>query len=214
MAFYINGNIVREPIVDVREWAVLGVSFANSLDFSNFSGSINLNGPFVYNNVTNYQSTSLQEIQSKVFRPWLKVKSSEGIDLFWSYWLQSYNWNGVLVLSTSELYGIDPSVVYKAYIGRNKTTINENTDVSLNFTLDSVKIYSDTSWQLEVKSPSNMVYWWLWILQKQQKRKSLPKMKGQVGESRIKVIDKMYDWGLYVYKNLMVDGLQTVLALY
>ena len=153
LAFYINGNIVREPIIDVREWAVLGVSFANSLDFSNFSGSINLNGPFVYNNVTNYQSTSLQEIQSKVFRPWLKVKSSDGIDLFWSYWLQSYNWDGVLVLSTSELYGIDPSVVYKAYIGRNKTTINENTDVSLNFTLDSVKIYSDTSWQLEVKSP-------------------------------------------------------------
>lgn len=29
----------------------------------------------------------------------------------------------------------------------------------------------------------------------------MPKMKGQVGESRVKVIDKHYDWGLYVYKK-------------
>jgi hypothetical protein len=38
----------------------------------------------------------------------------------------------------------------------------------------------------------------------QKKRKSLPKMKGQIGESRVKVIDKHYDWGLYVYKK--ADG--------
>jgi hypothetical protein len=31
--------------------------------------------------------------------------------------------------------------------------------------------------------------------------KQLPKMKGQVGESRIKVIEKNYNWGLYVYKK-------------
>jgi len=36
---------------------------------------------------------------------------------------------------------------------------------------------------------------------KPKKSKALPKMKGQVGESRIKVIDKYYNWGLYVYKK-------------
>lgn len=34
-----------------------------------------------------------------------------------------------------------------------------------------------------------------------KKRKNLPKMKGQIGESRVKVIEKHYDWGLYVYKK-------------
>lgn len=29
---------------------------------------------------------------------------------------------------------------------------------------------------------------------------------------RRKVIDKHYDWGLYVYKNLTVNGSQTILA--
>ena len=35
----------------------------------------------------------------------------------------------------------------------------------------------------------------------QKKRKNLTKMKGQVGESKVKVIEKHYDWGLYVYKK-------------
>lgn len=50
---------------------------------------------------------------------------------------------------------------------------------------------------------------------KPKKSKALPKMKGQVGESRIKVIEKMYDWGLYVYKKSngkwFTDGTGSVL---
>ncbi len=48
-----------------------------------------------------------------------------------------------------------------------------------------------------------------------KKRKNLPKMKGQVGESRVKVIEKHYDWGLYVYKKAngkwFTDGTGSVL---
>ena len=50
---------------------------------------------------------------------------------------------------------------------------------------------------------------------KPKKSKALPKMKGQVGESRIKVIEKYYDWGLYVYKKStgkwFTDGTGSVL---
>jgi len=48
-----------------------------------------------------------------------------------------------------------------------------------------------------------------------KKSKQLPKMKGQVGESRIKVIDKNYNCGLYVYKKAngkwFTDGIVSVL---
>jgi hypothetical protein len=48
-----------------------------------------------------------------------------------------------------------------------------------------------------------------------KKRKALPKMKGQVGESRAKIIEKHYDWGLYVYKRSngkwFTDGTGSVL---
>ena len=39
------------------------------------------------------------------------------------------------------------------------------------------------------------------IENQKKKRKPAPKMKGQVGESRVKLIEKHYDWGLYVYKK-------------
>ena len=34
-----------------------------------------------------------------------------------------------------------------------------------------------------------------------KKKNPAPRMKGQVGESRAKIIEKHYDWGLYVYKK-------------
>ncbi len=153
LAFYINGSLVREPIVETKEWTVFGVSFANSLNLDNFLGYINLNGPFVFNSITNYQSTELQEIQSKIYRPWLKVKNDGISNLFWSYWYTSYNWNGVLVTESSELYGVDPSEVYKTYIGRNKVVVDSNTSESLNFTADSIKIFTDASWQTRSQIP-------------------------------------------------------------
>lgn len=153
LAFYINGSLVKDPVLEAKEWSVLGVSFANSINMDNFLGSINLNGPFVFNNVTNYQSTALQDIQSRVYRPWLRVKNSGVSDLYWTYWYASYNWEGVLVLSSSELYGVNPSVVYETYIGRNKFIIDSNTQESLNFSADSIKIYSDASWQTQTISP-------------------------------------------------------------
>ena len=153
LAFYINGGLVKDPVLEAKEWSVVGVSFANSINMDNFLGYINLNGPFVFNNITNYQSTALQDIQSKVYRPWLRVKNSGVTDLYWTYWYTSYNWDGVLVLSSSELYGVNPATVYETYIGRNKFIIDSNTQESLNFTADSVKIYSDTSWQTQTVIP-------------------------------------------------------------
>jgi hypothetical protein len=50
---------------------------------------------------------------------------------------------------------------------------------------------------------------------KKRSGKNLPRMKGQIGESRVKVIEKHYDWGLYVYKKAngkwFTDGTGSVL---
>lgn len=53
------------------------------------------------------------------------------------------------------------------------------------------------------------------LRQNKKNSKPKPKMKGQVGESRIKVIEKNYNWGLYVYKKSngkwFTDGTGSVL---
>lgn len=153
IAFYINGNITREPILEAKQWQVIGVSFANSINLDNSIGSLNLVGPFVFNSVTTYQSTALQEIQSKIYRKWLRVKNDGDNDIFWSYWLNSFIWNEVLVLSTAELYGVDPSTVYNAYIGRNKFIVEPNTSEGIIFTADSMKIFTNTLWQSDIQTP-------------------------------------------------------------
>ena len=110
-----------------------------------------MTGSVLFNNISYYQSTGIQKIQKSINRPWSRVKNDGTNNLNWQYWLDSYTWNGVLVLSTVDLYGSNPVEIYKTYIGTNKIIIDDNQGMSL----DSVKIkvYKDTSWQVQVKLP-------------------------------------------------------------
>jgi hypothetical protein len=38
-------------------------------------------------------------------------------------------------------------------------------------------------------------------------KKGKPRMPGQIGETKVTLIDKQYDWGIYVWKSLTVSGL-------
>lgn len=144
LSYYINGNIVREPVLTTKEWSVIGIGFATTLDFNNFIGGINLNGPGVFNNISYYQANSLQQIQKQLTRPWADVKDDSGTDLYWQYWNENFNWEGMLVLSSSSLYGVNPSDVYKTYIGTNKIIIDDGEGMT--FLPDKIKIYQDSEW--------------------------------------------------------------------
>jgi hypothetical protein len=144
--YYWNGNIVREPVMTTSEWGVLSIAFPSPLNFDSFLGSINISGPVVFNNLSFYQANSLQQTQSTVVRSWLRVKSDGITDFDWDYWNENYEWAGVLVISASNIYGINPSDVYKTYMGTNKIIIDDND--GLGFTIDSYQVYSDTEWSI------------------------------------------------------------------
>ena len=144
LSYYMNGNIVREPVLTIKEWSVIGIGFANNLDFNNFIGGINLNGPGVFNNISYYQANSLQQIQKQLTRPWADVKDDDGTDLYWQYWNENFNWEGMLVLSSSNLYGVNPSDVYKTYIGTNKIVVDDGDGMT--FLPDKIRIYKDLEW--------------------------------------------------------------------
>jgi len=124
IAFYLNGKIVKDPTLTVKEWAMLGIRFANTQEFSNFAGAIRLTAPLTYNNISYYKSTNLQEVQNKIERPWLKVKNLGPLTLDWGFW-PSYLWDGVLYVSKTSFYGVDPSDIYKIYTGTNKIIIDD-----------------------------------------------------------------------------------------
>lgn len=145
IAFYLNGKLVVDPVITVREWAFLGISFANLLEFNNYIGAFRVNGPITFNNISYYKSTILKEVKNIVRRPWFKVKNAGLSILDWLFWKSAYRWQGVLVISSTSLYGADPSDIYKSYIGTNKIIVDDPTTFRLNNYQYSV--YSDILWQ-------------------------------------------------------------------
>jgi hypothetical protein len=150
IAYFLNGSIVREPVLTIKEWAVLGMAFSSVLNFDLFIGGINLIGPLVFNNISYYQANNLQQVQANLTRPWLRIKTDGITNFDWQYWLNNYTWDGVLVISTSDLYGVSPSDVYKTYIGTNKIIIDD--DEGMIFDADRIKVYNDTTWTIRLGS--------------------------------------------------------------
>jgi hypothetical protein len=155
IAFYVNGKIVKDPYITTKEWSMLGISFANAQDFSNYSGAFRITGPLTVNNISYYKSTNLQQVQSEVFRPWFKVKRAGSLILDWNYWnALPYLWGGensVLVISSISSYGINPSDVYKAYTGTNKIIIDDGEEIV--FGDYAYTAYNDVSWISNIKKP-------------------------------------------------------------
>lgn len=152
IGFYWNGKIVKEPVLTLQEWGFLGINFADSLDFSFFEGATRLTGPLLFNSISYYQSTNLQEVQNTSERPWFRVKVLSGLGLDWEFWnAPSFNWNKVLVLSETSYYGVNPSEVYKSYTGTNKIIVSDDAPVTL--TNYGYVLYTDIGWSKFIVDP-------------------------------------------------------------
>lgn len=152
IGFYWNGKIVKEPVLTLQEWGFLGINFADSLDFSYFEGAIRLTGPLLFNNISYYQSTNLQEVQNISERPWFRVKVLAGLPLDWEFWnVGPFNWNKVLVLTETSYYGVNPSEVYKSYTGTNKIIVGDDVPISVgNY---AYSLYNDIFWNKFIVDP-------------------------------------------------------------
>jgi len=152
IGFYLNGKIVKEPVLTLQEWAFLGINFSSSLNFSFFEGAVRLTGPLLFNSISYYQSTNLQEVQNISERPWFRVKVLGSYGLDWEFWDSgSFNWNKVLVLSETSYYGVNPSDVYKSYTGTNKIIVDDERPVT--FGDYSYSVFTDVNWNQFVQDP-------------------------------------------------------------
>ena len=149
IAFYWNGNLVREPVMTISDWGTIGISFSKILDFGSYPGGLRFTGSVLVNNISQYKATSLQEIQRNTLRSWLLAStptptSSE----IWDYWNQDFTWNGVLIAIQSNIFGVDPSDIYKTYIGTNKIIIDD--DIPLKFNNYEYNTYQGITWQSRI----------------------------------------------------------------
>ena len=134
IVYYINGNVSLRPTINLNEWLMLGISFPVPLSFRSYLGSIRITGTVLVNNISYYESTNLQEIQSSVNRPWSQVLTqNESTNYIWNFWNENFIWGDVLVLSTSSEFGVDASNIYQTYTGTNKIIIDD-TRIDLDLT--------------------------------------------------------------------------------
>lgn len=125
IGYYINGRIVKDPVLTIKQWAAIGIGFSNYLDCSLTGGSIRITGPLMINNISYYNSSRLQQVQTVAVRPWFSVKESGRIKFDWKDWKGIFRWFEVLVLSSKNFYGVDPSDIYAAYVGASKITVDD-----------------------------------------------------------------------------------------
>lgn len=131
IGYYINGNIVKDPVLTIKQWAAIGIGFSNYLDFSLNGGSIRITGPLTINNLSHYNSSRIQQVQSISVRPWFGVRESGRVKYDWEYWDGIFKWYEVLVLSTRNFYGVDPSDIYKAYVGTTRLVVDDKSILRL-----------------------------------------------------------------------------------
>lgn len=138
VAFYINGKLVKSPTISIKEWSMLGISFAAKLNLNNYAGAFRLNGPIMVNHLSYYQSTGLQEKIYTTFRIWDRVKETlTNETLFWNFWKgsgtspETYTWNNVLIIGQSNSLGISLPEIFKSYVGTNKIIFDDASGVSL-----------------------------------------------------------------------------------
>jgi hypothetical protein len=151
LSFYLNGNLVREPVLSIKEWSTIGISFLTPLTFDSYLGSINITGPAIFNNIAYYQASSLQEVESRTVRPWFKVLT-DGVTVFdWQFWLNNFTWDGMLIIGSSQFYGINPADIYKTYIGTNKIIVDDGE--GLMYQPEKLKVYTGVEWSTTVSTP-------------------------------------------------------------
>ena len=132
IGFYVNGKIVKDAILTIKQWASIGIGLSNFIDFSTVGGAIRLTGPLTMTNISYYNAVNLQQVQTTSARQWLKVKQDGLLTIDWEYWEGQFKWFEVLVLSSSSFYGVDPSGIYKTYAGTYKVGIDDGSILRTN----------------------------------------------------------------------------------
>ena len=147
--YYVNGQSVQTPYLTNEEWTVLSIAFTDLLSFDQYTGRINLNGPLTYNNVSYYLATNLEQNQRVQVRTWGDIKD-DGSPIFWDYWENSFTWNEVKIVSTIDLYSIDPTIIYDKYMGTNRIIVDDGVD-GISVAPEDVRVYNNVTWSTTTK---------------------------------------------------------------
>lgn len=162
--FYLNGISVIEPHINNKEWNVLAFSFPTPLDYSNYSGSINLLHGCYFDKISYFKSSGLNEFIVIIPRNWSDVLYNDQAELpgnivDWEYWYDENGvltipneWKDVYVLDETISFSISPKEIYSTYMGTNIIVMDDDTGVSI--AEDDFTMFAEQSWLGIVQKPA------------------------------------------------------------
>ena len=145
--YNIDGKSVKKPIVSPKLWSMIGLAFNTPLDISESVGAFRITSPVLFDAVSFYQITEEDEAERFAYRKWFAVRSEPDNVLDWDYWDES-SWQEVLFLSEFEPTVLDPSKIYKQYVGTDRLVFDNDYVLSLNNYRYSV--FKDLRWSRQI----------------------------------------------------------------
>ena len=152
--YYINGQPVGTPFLINEEWTVLSAEFPALLDFSEVSGTINLNGPLMYNNISYTLATNIERTESLETRTYGAIEELGT----WGYIENTWKpptaiWQDVKIISQSQVYNINSKATYERYTGSNRIVIDDEF-AGLLISSEKLAAYKEISWFNITKVPA------------------------------------------------------------
>jgi hypothetical protein len=120
--FFVNG--VEDATIRYGEWNMIGIVFTDLLRFGGRSDNrIDITGPFVINNVSDYQIDEAAENNNFTFYTWSETAAKT--------WTQvaaaSATWNDTLISDTAgPAPQLDAAAIYSSYFGNSRISANED----------------------------------------------------------------------------------------
>ena len=160
--FYINGVPTLNPIINLRTWTLVSMLFNEPLQFDGNAGAFRITGPISFDNMSQYQSTQLDETSRTVYRRWSGVL---GENEKWFNWYDSganpesprtgeirdFTWRNVLFISTDSAPVVDGETIYKKYTGTDRIIVD--TDAVLRVNNYRYTFHSDILWRTNTVTP-------------------------------------------------------------
>jgi hypothetical protein len=126
--FFVNG-IENETTIRYGEWNMVGILFNGLIDFSGTAVDtrIDITGPFIVNNISDYQIDQAAEVSNLTFLPWSAMQSSKT----WQQVLDATGgWREQLISAVGVVdIKLDASAIYNSYLGSSRVTATEDTYV-------------------------------------------------------------------------------------
>jgi hypothetical protein len=118
--YYLNGKIVANPVIELGEWNVLGISFLDSVDLSGSVGKIKITSNILLNNISVYGLDLENNAQDITNLTWDVVDNEK--------WNELGTWKYSSVADYYKVYDNGMKEIYQTYTGTNKISIDTSSN--------------------------------------------------------------------------------------